>query len=116
MSEPIALAYEEREYTLSQLDALASGWQPRSNTAACGHADRVALMSSNRPEFVVALWAIWRLGASAVLLSPAWKRTEVEQRAGADRAVARRGRPSGARRIDADAVTGRTDHPGAADV
>src|SRR5262245_64110683 len=40
--------------------------------------DRVALMSSNRPEFVVALWAIWRLGASAVLLSPAWKRTEVE--------------------------------------
>ena len=42
----------------------------------CG--DRVALMSSNRPEFVVALWAIWRLGASAVLLSPAWKRAEVE--------------------------------------
>jgi acyl-CoA synthetase (AMP-forming)/AMP-acid ligase II len=40
--------------------------------------DRVALMSSNRPEFVVALWAIWRLGASAVLLSPAWKRTEVD--------------------------------------
>jgi long-chain acyl-CoA synthetase len=38
----------------------------------------VALMSSNRPEFVIALWAIWRLGASAVLLSPAWKRTEVE--------------------------------------
>jgi acyl-CoA synthetase (AMP-forming)/AMP-acid ligase II len=35
-------------------------------------------MSSNRPEFVIALWAIWRLGASAVLLSPAWKRTEVE--------------------------------------
>ncbi len=40
--------------------------------------ERVALMSSNRPEFVIALWAIWRLGASAVLLSPAWKRTEVE--------------------------------------
>jgi acyl-CoA synthetase (AMP-forming)/AMP-acid ligase II len=35
-------------------------------------------MSSNRPEFVVALRAIWLLGASAVLLSPAWKRTEVE--------------------------------------
>src|SRR6186713_1512839 len=39
---------------------------------------RVALMSSNRPEFVIALRAIWRLGAAAVLLSPAWKRTEVE--------------------------------------
>ena len=41
--------------------------------------DRVALMSSNRPEFVVALRAIWRLGAAAVLLSPAWRETEVEQ-------------------------------------
>src|SRR5690242_4245085 len=41
-------------------------------------ADRVAIMSSNRPEFVVALRAIWLLGASAVLLSPAWKRAEVE--------------------------------------
>src|SRR5882724_10361652 len=40
--------------------------------------ERVALMSSNRPEFVIALRAIWRLGASAVLLSPAWKRAEVE--------------------------------------
>jgi long-chain acyl-CoA synthetase len=40
--------------------------------------ERVALMSSNRPEFVIALWAIWRLGASAVLLSPAWKRAEVD--------------------------------------
>ena len=35
-------------------------------------------MSSNRPEFVVALRAIWRLGAAVVLLSPSWKRTEVE--------------------------------------
>src|SRR6476646_9340221 len=35
-------------------------------------------MSSNRPEFVIALRAIWSLGASAVLLSPAWKRAEVE--------------------------------------
>ena len=35
-------------------------------------------MSSNRPEFVVAVRAIWRLGAAVVLLSPAWKRSEVQ--------------------------------------
>jgi long-chain acyl-CoA synthetase len=40
--------------------------------------DRVALMSSNRPEFVVAVRAIWRLGAAVVLFSPAWKRGEAE--------------------------------------
>jgi acyl-CoA synthetase (AMP-forming)/AMP-acid ligase II len=78
VSEPIALAFEEREYTLSQLDALASGTATTLEHRGVRHDDRVALMSSNRPEFIVALWAIWRLGASAVLLSPAWKRTEVE--------------------------------------
>ena len=35
-------------------------------------------MASNRPEFVVALHAIWRLAAAVVLISPAWKRHEVE--------------------------------------
>jgi acyl-CoA synthetase (AMP-forming)/AMP-acid ligase II len=40
--------------------------------------DRVALMSSNRPEFVIALYGIWRAGAAVVLLSSSWKRAELE--------------------------------------
>jgi acyl-CoA synthetase (AMP-forming)/AMP-acid ligase II len=40
--------------------------------------ERVALMSSNRPEFVVAMRAIWALGAAVVLVSSSWKRAEVE--------------------------------------
>jgi acyl-CoA synthetase (AMP-forming)/AMP-acid ligase II len=39
--------------------------------------DRVAVMTANRPEFVVAVHAISKLGAAAVLLSPAWKALEV---------------------------------------
>jgi long-chain acyl-CoA synthetase len=78
VSEAIALAFEEREYTLSELDALASGMAATLEDRGVRSGDRVAIMSSNRPEFVVALRAIWLLGASAVLLSPAWKRTEVE--------------------------------------
>jgi long-chain acyl-CoA synthetase len=74
----MALAFEEREYTLSQLDALANGMATVLERHGVRSGERVALMSSNRPEFVIALWAIWRLGASAVLLSPAWKRIEVE--------------------------------------
>ena len=74
----MALAFEEREYSLPQLDALANGMATVLEHRGVRPGDRVALMSSNRPEFVIALWAIWRLGASAVLLSPAWKRTEVE--------------------------------------
>ena len=78
MSEAIALVFEEREYTLPQLDALANGLGSALERRGVRSGDRVALMSPNRPEFVAALWAIWRLGASVVLLSPAWKRTEVE--------------------------------------
>jgi acyl-CoA synthetase (AMP-forming)/AMP-acid ligase II len=78
VSEPIALAFEEREYTLSQLEALASGVATTLEHRGVRPGDRVALMSSNRPEFVIALRAIWWLGASAVLLSPAWKQAEVE--------------------------------------
>lgn len=78
MSEATALVFEEREYTLSQLDALAAGLAGTLQRRGVTAGQRVALMSSNRPEFVVALRAIWGLGAAAVLLSPAWRRAEVE--------------------------------------
>jgi long-chain acyl-CoA synthetase len=42
-----------------------------------GRGDRVAVMTSNRPDFVAAVHGISRLGAAAVLLSPAWKSIEV---------------------------------------
>lgn len=76
MSEVTALAFEEREYTLSELDALTAGMATTLQERGVRPGDRVALMSSNRPEFAVALRAIWQLGAAVVLLSPAWKRTD----------------------------------------
>jgi acyl-CoA synthetase (AMP-forming)/AMP-acid ligase II len=78
MSEPAALAFDERQYTVAELDALANGMATTLEHRGVRVGDRVALMSSNRPEFVVALRAIWRLGAASVLLSPAWRETEVE--------------------------------------
>lgn len=76
--EPVALAFEEREYSRSQLEALADGLAGTLARWGVVPGDRVALMSSNRPEFVLAVLAIWRLGAAVVLLSPAWKQGEVE--------------------------------------
>lgn len=78
MSEAVALAFEEREYTLSDLAALSDGMAAALEDRGVAAGDRVAVMSSNRPEFVVALQAVWRLGAAAVLMSPAWKRAEAE--------------------------------------
>jgi long-chain acyl-CoA synthetase len=39
---------------------------------------RIVVMTSNRPEFVMAVHGISKLGAAAVLFSPAWKAFEVE--------------------------------------
>jgi acyl-CoA synthetase (AMP-forming)/AMP-acid ligase II len=75
---PTALVFEERRYTLPQLEALADGLAATLRARGVTAGGRVALMASNRPEFVVALHAIWRLAAVVVLISPAWKRHEVE--------------------------------------
>jgi long-chain acyl-CoA synthetase len=78
VTDPVRLAYADRQYTLAELDALTSGMATVLEQRGVRSGDRVALMSSNRAEFVIALRAAWRLGAAVVLLSPAWKRGEVE--------------------------------------
>lgn len=77
MRTPVVLAFDDREYSLAELDALTSGMATELEHRGVRAGDRVAMMSSNRPEFVVALRAIWGLGAVAVLISPAWKAAEV---------------------------------------
>jgi long-chain acyl-CoA synthetase len=72
------LAFGERQYSIAQVNALATGLAATLRRRGVRAGQRVALMSSTRPEFVVALRAIWCLGAAGVLLSPTWKRTEVE--------------------------------------
>src|SRR5580700_4809816 len=59
--------------------------QRASNAAAChlavegvGPGHRLALMTSNRPEFVVVVHAASMLGAVPVLLNAAWKALEVD--------------------------------------
>ncbi|WP_063058888.1 class I adenylate-forming enzyme family protein [Nocardia sienata] len=77
MTGPTVLAFEDREYTRAELDTAADGLAESLARRGVGSGQRVALMSSNRPEFVTAVLAVWRLGAAVVLLSPAWKRAEV---------------------------------------
>lgn len=78
MTESAALAFEDRHFGLPELDALTGSLAATLRKRGVGAGQRVALMASNRPEFIAAVHAIWRLGAAAVLISPAWKRDEVE--------------------------------------
>jgi long-chain acyl-CoA synthetase len=78
VTEPAVLVCEERRFSLPQLDAMANGLAAALAKLGAAAGERVAVMSSNRPEFVAVVLAIWRLGAAAVLVSPAWKRDEVD--------------------------------------
>ncbi|CAN5677187.1 AMP-binding protein [soil metagenome] len=76
-ADPFVLAFEDRQYRRSELDALTAGLADTLAQRGVTRGQRVALMSSNRPEFVMALRAIWQLGAAVVLISPSWKPAEV---------------------------------------
>ncbi|HTY29652.1 MAG TPA: class I adenylate-forming enzyme family protein [Mycobacterium sp.] len=90
MSDAAVLAFDDLTYTRSQVDARSAGLARTLERRGVRAGQRVAVMSSNRPEFVFATQAIWQLGASAVLISPAWKTAEVSNAlavSGADHAV-----------------------------
>ena len=64
-------------WSFRELDELSNAFARHLAGRGVGAGDRVAVMTSNRLEFVAAVHAISKLGAAAVLLSPAWKATEV---------------------------------------
>ena len=86
-----AVLTETERLSFRTLDGLSNAFARHLLAQGVVPGDRVALMLTNRPEFVVAVNAISKLGAAAVLLSPAWKAVEVGHAltlTGATRAVA----------------------------
>jgi acyl-CoA synthetase (AMP-forming)/AMP-acid ligase II len=77
-----AVLMGDRAWSFAELDGASNACARRLAEAGVGPGRRVALMSTNRPEFVVAVNAISKLGAAAVLLSPAWKAVEVDHTVG----------------------------------
>jgi long-chain acyl-CoA synthetase len=73
----VALRADEHRWTYTELQAMAVEWSQRLAAAGIGARDRVAVMSSNRPEMIAVVLGASHLGAAAVLLSPAWKAAEV---------------------------------------
>jgi long-chain acyl-CoA synthetase len=76
--ERVALVFEDEEYTHGRLDELADGYAAALAARGVKPGDRVALMGSNRPEWVAAVLGTWRAGAAVALFSPSWKQAETE--------------------------------------
>ena len=65
-------------WSFRDLDGLANAFARHLVDRGVGPGARVAVMMTNRPEFVIAVNAISKVGAAAVLSSPAWKSAEVD--------------------------------------
>ena len=74
----VALRSGDESWTWRELDGLAAAFSRHLAQRGVAPGDRVAIMTSNRVGFVTAVHGISKLGAAAVLLSPAWKAVEVD--------------------------------------
>jgi long-chain acyl-CoA synthetase len=74
----VAVRAGDDRWSFRDLDGLANAFARHLAARGVGRADRVAVMTSNRAEFVAAVHGISKVGAAAVLLSPAWKAAEVD--------------------------------------
>jgi long-chain acyl-CoA synthetase len=73
-----ALYYFDRVITYGELDDLASRFATLLASWGIRHGDRVALYMQNVPQYVAALYGIWKRGAVAVPLNPMFKTQELE--------------------------------------
>ena len=73
---PAILAADER-WTFAELDRAADAAARHLVARSIGPGSRVAVMTSNRPEFVAVVHAVSKVGAAPVLLNSAWKALEV---------------------------------------
>ncbi len=77
IGDHVAIRGGDDSWTFAELEGLSNAFAHHlaGRGVAAGH--RVAVMMANRVEFVIAVNGIAKLGAAAVLLSPAWKAGEV---------------------------------------
>jgi long-chain acyl-CoA synthetase len=72
-----AIASGNDTWSFGELERAAGTFAGQLAATGVVAGSRAVVMTTNRPEFVVAVHAISKLGAAAVLLNPAWKTLEV---------------------------------------
>ncbi len=76
IGDRVAIRFEDQTLSYQEFNRQADGfaWLLAERGVSAGQ--RVAVMASNRPEFFTAVFGILKLGASAVMISSAWKQAE----------------------------------------
>jgi acyl-CoA synthetase (AMP-forming)/AMP-acid ligase II len=80
--ERVAVRAGDESWTFREIEGRSDAFAGHLAARGVVAGDRVVLMTTNRVEFIIAVYAVSKLGAAAVLLSPAWKSTEVRHALG----------------------------------
>src|SRR5262245_60136728 len=72
-----AIAFSDVSITFRELDGLVNAFVNALRGLGIGRGDRVCLFMTNRPEYVVAFYALARLGAVSSPMNPSYKEREV---------------------------------------
>ena len=72
-----AIHYFDNTISYGKLDDLSSRFATLLASYGIGHGDRVALYLQNVPQYLIAIYGIWKRGATAVPLNPMFKEKEL---------------------------------------
>jgi len=76
--EKIALVFQGQKISYRELDGLANSFANALAKLGVKKGDRVALYMTNRPEYVISVYGIARLGAVFTPMNPTYKEGEIE--------------------------------------
>lgn len=72
-----AVAYFDGSLTAQQVDGLSDAFAVALQARGVGPGDRIGVQLQNIPQYAVAFLALWKVGATAVLLNPMYKGREL---------------------------------------
>src|SRR5437667_2146231 len=78
MPDQAATYYFDETITYSELDRKSTALAAALKERGVAYGDRVALYLQNTPQFLIAMYAIWKVGAIVVLCNPMFKQKELE--------------------------------------
>lgn len=78
MPERAAIYYFDRSMSYGELDRKSTALAAALKELGVGYGDRVALYLQNIPQFLIALYGAWKVGAIVVPCNPMFKQRELE--------------------------------------
>jgi len=76
--ENVAVAFRDASLTYRELEALTNRFARALSGLGVGKGDRVCLLTTNCPEYIIAFYAIARVGAVASPMNPSYREREIE--------------------------------------